>query len=120
MTLRWHAALAYALVGTELDLAEPDRPNLATLAEALSAQGWDAGRIGEHARSVLAAELPWPHPVPESLRRGCGPAQFQAALTETRERMNLLVLETRGPSTRQNLNSDEQRLLGEAPPHHVG
>jgi hypothetical protein len=118
-TARWQAALAYALVGAELPLEEGRADPDAAVA-ALTDLGWTAERIGTHAREVVAAEQPWPHPVPQALRSGCGPAQFHAAVARARELLGLTTLEVRTPSRRTSLNADERRLLAEVPPHHVG
>ena len=118
MTARWQAALGYALTGCELELLESGRPDPEALAEGLVAAGWPASRVGEHARERVAAELTWPHPVPTSLRAGCGAAQFAAALRQARELLHLTTLEVRPPSGRVMLNPDEQRLMREVPPHH--
>ena len=120
MSGRWQAAVAYALVGVELPLPETGLADPAAAVEGLAGQGWPAERIAEHAREVVAAEQPWPHPVPPALRLGCGPAQLHAALASARGLLGLTTLEVRAPSRRTNLNADERRLLAEVPPHHVG
>lgn len=118
MSPRWQAAIGYALVGAELALDEPGRPDPELLVTELAAAGWSAGRIGDHARQVLSGEQVWPHPVPTALRAGCGAAQFAAALGRARELAGVATLETRAPSTRTRLNADELRLMREVPPHH--
>ncbi|MGC4153799.1 MAG: hypothetical protein QM628_12045 [Propionicimonas sp.] len=115
---RWHAAIGYALVGEELPLAEPGRPDPVRLMAELAEAGWDAGRIHSHARAVVEAEQPWPHQIPAELRQGCGAAQLHAALGRTRAFLGVLTLETRAPSTRTRLDADEQRLLRDVPPHY--
>lgn len=120
MTARWQAAIAWALIGTEPALTETGRADPSGVVEELAALGWTPERIGAHAREAVGAELPWPHPVPEELRRGCGPAQLQAAVTMARELLGLVTLEVRPPSRRHRLTADERRLLAEVPPHHVG
>jgi hypothetical protein len=117
---RWHAALGYALVGVEFDLAEPGAPDPSALVAALADAGWPSERIAAHARTEVAAERTWPHPVPAPLRTGCGAAQLAAALGAARAELGLSALETRPPSRRRALTADEQRLLREVPPHHVG
>ncbi len=119
MSGRWQAGLAFALVGEDLGFAATDGPEAAELVDLLAAAGWTRDRIAAHAASVIAAERPWPHPVPAALREGCGPAQFHAALTGLRQRLGVQTLETRPPSARRRLNADEQRLMREVPPHHV-
>lgn len=119
MSSCWHTALAFALVGEDLGFAATDGPSGDQLVELLAASGWNHDTIATHAAAVIAAEQPWPHPVPAELREGCGPAQFHAALTGLRRRLGVLTLETRPPSTRRRLNADEERLMREVPPHHV-
>ncbi|MCC6496202.1 MAG: hypothetical protein IT193_08075 [Propionibacteriaceae bacterium] len=118
MSGRWQTALGFALTGCELELAEPGRPDPVALVSALEAAGWPADRMGAHARSRVAAELPWPHDVPADLRAGCGAAQFAAALRQARELLDLANLEVRPPSGRRQLNADELRLMRDVPPHH--
>lgn len=118
MTVRWQSALGYALIGVELELPEPGTPQVDALLASLSDAGWDASRIGAHAREVVSAEQPWPHPVTAQLRSGAGPAQFHAALAQARKLLQLQTMETRPPSGRQRLNADELRLMAEVPPHH--
>lgn len=115
---RWHAAIGYALVGEELALDEPGAPDAALLVSQLAAAGWDAGRIAAHARATVEAEQPWPHRILFALRAGCGAAQLHAALGRTRALLDVVTLETRGPSGRTALNADEQRLLRDVPPHY--
>lgn len=118
MSPRWQSAVGYALTGDELTLAETGHPEPELLVEVLADAGWPAERIGDHARTELAAERVWPHPVPAGLRAGCGAAQLAAALGRARELLGLSTLETRGPSARTKLNADELRLMREVPPHH--
>ena len=118
MSPAWHSALGFALTGVEIDLPSTDRPDVGVLVAALAEHGWTAERVAEHARTTVAAEQPWPHPVPSGLRAGCGAAQFHAVLNRARLALDLVVLETRPPSTRRRLNADEVRLLREVPPHH--
>ena len=115
---RWHAALAAALVGEELSLPEPGRPDVGVLLAGLAAVGWTAERVGAHARARVAAEQAWPHAVPPGLRAGCGAAQLHAALGSARTALGLAALETRDPSRRTRLDADEQRLMRDVPPHH--
>lgn len=117
---RWQASLAFALTGEEFACPEPGQPDARALVDALASAGWDAGRIGDHARQRAAAGEAWPHQVPTPLRQHCGAAQLAASLGEARELLGLTTLEARGPSAPRPLTPDEQRLLREVPPHHVG
>lgn len=114
---RWQAALVYAVAEIELPLPESDGPDPAGVVTALAEAGWSAQRISEHARDVLGAERPWPHPIPVELRQGCGPAQLQAALRSVRALLDLDTVEKRPPAPRRPLNADERRLLADVPPH---
>ncbi len=116
---RWQASIAYALIGVELVLDEAGGPDARAVVAALVENGWTAKQIGAHVREVVAAEHSWPHPVPERLRHGCGPAQLHALITEARGLLDLTTMEVRPPSRRILLNPDERRLLDEVPPHHV-
>jgi hypothetical protein len=118
VSARWQAALAYALVAEEFDLTASDQPDPEALLSELAGADWDAERIGVHARTVIEAEQPWPHPVPAVLRQDCGPAQFHAALARTRELLDLRTMETRTPTSRHRLTADEERLMRDVPPHH--
>ncbi|MFZ0531298.1 MAG: hypothetical protein WAL91_12270 [Propionicimonas sp.] len=124
MSPRWHTALGFALTGSELplDAADPagarPQPDPEELVADLAGHGWSRDRITEHARTRLAADLPWPHQVPSALKQGCGAAQFHAALGATRVLLDVVALERRPPSRRTQLNRDEQRLMQEVPPHH--
>src|SRR5687768_16242229 len=74
---RWHAALAYALLGPPVrDLAEPGAPRIATLLT-------DLGGAAAVRHLVKAARDSgeWPYQVPPDLRRDLGAAQFAAAWT---------------------------------------
>lgn len=115
---RWHAALAAALVGEDLDLPEPGRPQLDTLLADLARAGWTGDRIGQHVATAIATGQAWPHPIPPQVRAGCGAAQLHAAIAAAREQLGLGSLEVRVPSRRSRLDPDEQRLLREVPPHH--
>jgi hypothetical protein len=118
MSVRWQAALAYALVGAEFALPETSGPDTEALLAELKKVEWTSERIAAHAREAAAAEQPWPHSVPPELRHGCGPAQFHAALASARALLDLQTMERRAPSGRLRLNADEERLMREVPPHH--
>lgn len=115
---RWHAALAYALLGPPvLDLAETGAPRIADLAVDLydASGGADALR-----RTVSEAQVRgvWPYEVPGGLRAGLGAAQFAAAWSAL-----LATLATDAPAAwpvlqDRALTPDERRLLADRPPHH--
>lgn len=112
----WHRAIAYALTGADLPLGGQAAPDLDAFARQLDEQGWDAERLGAHAREA-AASGPWPHPVPDALRAGLGAAQLHAAIAGARARFGLEVLTVLPPSRRTALTPDERRLLADVPPH---
>ncbi|HAM44735.1 MAG TPA: hypothetical protein DCM67_06950 [Propionibacteriaceae bacterium] len=114
---RWQTALGFALTQLELPLPPSEAPDPAGLVEALAQAGWSAERIAEHAREVLAAEQPWPHPIPAAMREGCGPAQLHAAVGRVRSLLDLGTVEKRPPSAPRPLNADERRLVADVPPH---
>ena len=120
MARRWHAALAYAVLGAVpagLDEPGSGRPELARLVDDLA--GTDPGGIRGVRRRVETARRsgPWPFRVPTELARDLGPAQFAAALTELRR--SLGVDATSAPViTDRPLTAAERRLAGEVPPHH--
>lgn len=118
MSGRWHAALGYALTGTELVLPEPGAPDLPVLLEDLDHAGWPAVRLAAHISARIEAEQPWPHQIPAELRAGCGAAQLGAALAELQRILGFTGLLTQPPAARRRLNTDELRLLREVPPHH--
>ncbi len=118
MTLAWHRALASALVGSDLGLPDAPAPQPDAVRAALADAGWDADRLAAHVAECRAAGEPWPHPVPDALRRGLGAAQFHAVLAALRHDLGLEGLEPRGPSRRTTLTPDERRLLADVPPHH--
>lgn len=112
-----HSALAWALVGEQLDLDPATVLDQDALVTQLAEHGWNAAAIREHAVACHAREEVWPHQVPPELRAGLGAAQWFAALGELRDRLDVVVLEERPPSTRTQLNADERRLLADVPPH---
>lgn len=99
--MKWHQALAYAVTGRRFpELGEQARPDLDALAD------WLAGRVA----GVVV-------PVPDDLVADLGPAQFHAALTDLRRRLQpppaAPVLANRP------LTADERRLLTDVPPHYA-
>jgi hypothetical protein len=113
---RWQAALAYALLGPPVRvLTEPGAPRVAELFAELG--GVEAVRA-----AVLEARAsgPWPHRVPDELRRGLGPAQLAAAWRATLTALGPLTADARPVVTDRALTADDRRLLADRPPHHGG
>lgn len=114
---RWHAALSYALLGRVPEsVADPGQVDVVELLRDLDRMpgGLDAvkAEIAER-RSTHA----WPHPVPENLMYGLGPAQFASALTALRRELGV---DARARTVRaaRSLDEDERRLQADVPPHH--
>ncbi len=113
---RWHAALAYALLGPPVrDLTEDGTPSAPELIADLG--GVERVRI-EVARA--RASGPWPFTVPAELRRPLGAAQFTAVWTALLAELDPLTTDTRPAVTDRALTADERRLLADRPPHHGG
>ena len=115
---RWHAALAYALLGPPvLDLAETGAPRVADLVADLSdvAGGADALR---RTVSESQARGGWPYEVPRDLRAGLGAAQFAAAWARLLGALAPDGQTARAVVSDRALTPDEQRLLADRPPHH--
>ena len=113
---RWHAALAYALLGAPVrDLPETGTPRVADLFA-------DLGGVETVRAAVLDARAagPWPYPVPEELRRGLGAAQFAAVWARLLAELGPLTSDARPVVTDRESTSDERRLLADRPPHHAG
>ncbi|WP_232549984.1 hypothetical protein [Propioniciclava soli] len=115
MTEPWHRAIAYALVGEDLELGLQARPDVPALLRELASRGWTGGRIADLARGAAAAG--WPFVVPDALRRGLGAAQLHAAIGSARTELGLDVLAVLPPSRRTTLTADERRLRADVPPH---
>lgn len=107
--LAWHAALAYALVGVELELGVQAAPDPAAVLAELAERGYHGERLVAAART--------PHPVPPSLRQGIGAAQFHAALGQLRALAHADGLREAAPSRRSVLDAAERRLVEDVPPH---
>jgi hypothetical protein len=112
----WYQALAYALVGQLRKELDPEPRDIGALLEALGG----VHTVARHRRQQreLAGGV-WPHPVPQALRSGVGPAQFQALLHQA----VAAVVAADRPATRpvtsaRPPSADEQRLLRDVPPHH--
>lgn len=111
---RWHAALAYALLGPPVcALPEPGQPRIETLIADLG--GADAVRAAVRAAPPANS---WPHPVPAELRDGLGAAQLAAAWTALLAALGPLTTDARPVVTDRALTAEERRLLADRPPHH--
>ncbi|HEY5786585.1 MAG TPA: hypothetical protein VIT65_17600 [Microlunatus sp.] len=113
---RWHAALAFALLGAPVrDLPETGTPRVAKLIA-------DLGGVETVRTSVVVARASgsWPHTVPEELRRGLGAAQFAAVWARLLAELGPLTTNARPVVTDRASTSDERRLLADRPPHHGG
>jgi hypothetical protein len=111
----WHQALVYAILGRRLpELSLQDQPDVATLADELSADD----HLGASVKA-LQAQGTWPLPVPSDLMAGLGWAQFMAALAELVQKLGLDAHRTHLAVDRPAA-ADERRLLDEVPPHHRG
>lgn len=119
MSGRWQAAVAYALTGEELVLSETGTPEVDLLLGELARAGWTPERISQHAAAESRSGV-WPHPIPTELREQCSAAQLAAVLAQVREQLGLGSVSVALPSNRRQLDADEQRLMREVPPHHVG
>lgn len=113
---RWHAALAYALLGPPIrELAEPGVPQIARLLD-------DLGGVPAVRPQVLAARGAgrWPYEVPADLRTGLGAAQYAAAWRALVGALGPLTTNARPVVTDRALTADERRLMADRPPHHGG
>lgn len=110
----WWPAVAYALTGSRLP-GDPVGPEPRALADALARSGWDSGRLAELRSARIAAELPWPVPVPSEIRGDLGPAQLQAVLGTLIDRLGLRSTRTGGSGAPPG--PAERRLLADRPPH---
>jgi hypothetical protein len=118
---RWHAALAYALLGGVPEgLSTPDSLDIARFLRELDAL-WPGGLPAVRSEvSQQRSEGRWAHRVPPKLMRGLGAAQFSAALAGVRRDLGLDVLTTTRRPAERRLDPDERRLLTDVPPHHGG
>ena len=113
---RWHAALAYALLGPPIrELAEPGVPQIARLLD-------DLGGVLAVRPQVLAARGAgrWPYEVPPDLRTGLGAAQYAAAWRALVGALGPLTTNARPVVTDRALTADERGLIADRPPHHGG
>lgn len=114
---RWHAALAYALLGPPVrDLPEPGTPRIADLLDALGGRD----RVRAHAVEARAGAETWPYEIPAELREGLGAAQYAAAWTALTTALGPLTANARPVLTDRALTADERRLVADRPPHHGG
>jgi hypothetical protein len=117
---RWHAALAYALLGRVPNgLREAGRTDLTLLLSDLDHQPGGLAAIRFEIANARAAGS-WPRRPPSVLTTGLGPAQFAAALAELRRRLGVDDDSVRRVRSSRRLDADEQRLQAEVPPHHGG
>ena len=113
---RWHAALAYALLGPPVrDLVEVGAPNLPELIAELG--GVESLRAEVDRARVSGA---WPFAVPAELRRPLGAAQFAAVWAALLTELGPVTTNARPVVTDRALTNDERRLLADRPPHHGG
>ncbi|MFT4166759.1 MAG: hypothetical protein QM650_16095 [Microlunatus sp.] len=113
---RWHAALAYALLGPPVrELVEPGVPRVGQLLD-------DLGGVAAVSAQVLAARAagPWPYQVPAELRTGLGAAQYAAAWRGLIDALGPLTTNARPVVTDRALTAEERRLSADRPPHHGG
>ena len=111
---RWHAALAYALLGPPVrDLTDSGVPRIPDLVAELG--GAQAVR-----RAVIIAQESgeWPYDLPVDLRRGLGAAQLAAAWTALLAALSPLTTEARPVVADRALTAEERRLQADRPPHH--
>jgi hypothetical protein len=112
--LRWHAALAYALLGPPVrDLVEPGVPKPKMLID-------DLGGVESVRARVVAARRsgPWPYQVPPTVSEGLGAAQYAAAWTAVLAVLGPLATTTPPMVADRALTADERRLQADRPPHH--
>lgn len=115
----WHQALAFALTARrQPELGLQRRPDPARLLAELVA-GTPGGLDGLREQiERLRAGGPWPVAVPADLRRGLGAAQLAAALAELRRLIT--PIEPVQTTADRPLDSTEQALARDVPPHHLG
>jgi hypothetical protein len=115
----WHRALAYAITGIRMDdLGRQSRPDLPALAAEITRRMGGIEELRAEVRKWLDAGGPWPYPVPDDLREGLGAAQWLAALTGLRQRLELDPQPSRPVITDRAPDTAERRLLEDVPPHH--
>ncbi|MGL4832498.1 MAG: hypothetical protein ACRCWS_08020 [Propionibacteriaceae bacterium] len=113
---QWHRAVAFALTGVTLDLADDGSLDWDQLREQLAAAGWGAAAIAALKHERMVEQLPWPVPIPAELRQGCGFAQLAAAVAAAEDQLGLRVAEQPATPTRP-LTEAERRLMADLPPH---
>lgn len=117
---RWHAALAYDLLGPPVrQLPEPAKLDVRQLIDDLG--GADAVRVLAAAAKSAGGG---PFELPQELRLGLGAAQFAAARAAFLAALGPLDPLGSSDVTRRPvladrpLSADERRLLADRPPHH--
>lgn len=116
--LPWHAALLFAITGDRTaDAGRQQRPDLAAVSDWLTGRPGGLKRLRADIARRRADGEPWPHPLPDDLRRGLGAAQLLAALAELRRQL-LLDEPERPVLSDRPLDRDDRRLLADVPPHH--
>jgi hypothetical protein len=112
---RWHAALAYALLGPPArDLTEPGAPRLDVLLAELGGREL----VRDRAIAARSGGEVWPYEVPPELRAGLGAAQYAAAWAALLTALDPLTTNARPVVADRALTADERRLLADRPPHH--
>lgn len=109
-------AIAYALAGEDLG-AQPslERPNAGELERRLGDLGLGRTQMVARRQQRLAAEEPWPWPIPERLRAGLSAAQLQALCTETIDALRLRTQQVSSGTARPT--PADRRLMVDRPPH---
>lgn len=103
MSGSWHAALAYAVSGQELELGEQTAPDVAALAAELTRRGV---ACDEHRRTI-----------PAHLRQGLSYAQLAAAEADLRARLGVSGFPKRVADPQARPDERDRRLMADRPPH---
>lgn len=117
---RWNVALTYAITARRWDdLEEVGSPDLGLIGYEIGHRfpGGLPGLRTEIDQRLRAGDA-WPYRVPDDLRAGLGAAQWLAALSELRRRLQVGPQPERPVLSDRKPDADEQRLLREVPPHH--
>ena len=115
-------AVAVALTGQQLELHISDGCDATKLLVAMEMAGWDAQRILEVAVSRRQKQEPWPYPLELNRLRALKSAAAYLSLLQ--ECVHLVGADATCTKMRaqRRLNSDEERLSSQLPPHfgHLG